>query len=302
MITRSTRFGPLAPRQLPLMSGVSPIDRVCAQGPLAGARDAAWRRLPRRLDVLRAGDIEQVLGHRPMAASTLGAFLRSFTFGHVRQLDRVLAETCGVRGRRAPAQATNGWSSTWIPSSAGRSVSAHSAGSNCGSPTPGSGSIATSAPPTPSTSRFLFWASPCTGVWRPPSAPAPRPGSRQQGDRHRFDIGTRASLWSVFRGRVRRRPRERRRPVAGSTSAGASEVSVRGLSASATASRNCHKAVRALRTFRAAARFSASGRHNAMSLRDARGCRGWSAVVANVVRNHVRARRRRGDDGAGDDG
>jgi hypothetical protein len=28
-----------------------------------------------------------------MAASTLGTFLRSFTFGHVRQLDRVLAET-----------------------------------------------------------------------------------------------------------------------------------------------------------------------------------------------------------------
>jgi len=28
-----------------------------------------------------------------MAPSTLGTFLRSFTFGHVRQLDRVLAET-----------------------------------------------------------------------------------------------------------------------------------------------------------------------------------------------------------------
>jgi hypothetical protein len=44
-------------------------------------------------DVLRAGNTEQVLGHRPMAASTLGTFLRSFTFGHVRQLDRVLAES-----------------------------------------------------------------------------------------------------------------------------------------------------------------------------------------------------------------
>ncbi len=31
-----------------------------------------------------------VLGHRVMAPSTLGTFLRAFTFGHVRQLDRVL--------------------------------------------------------------------------------------------------------------------------------------------------------------------------------------------------------------------
>jgi hypothetical protein len=43
-------------------------------------------------DVLRAGRTEQVLGHRPMAPSTLGTFLRSFTFGHVRQLDRVLSD------------------------------------------------------------------------------------------------------------------------------------------------------------------------------------------------------------------
>ena len=43
-------------------------------------------------DVLRAGRTEAVLGHRPMAPSTLGTFLRSFTFGHVRQLDRVLGQ------------------------------------------------------------------------------------------------------------------------------------------------------------------------------------------------------------------
>src|SRR5215210_1991551 len=43
-------------------------------------------------DVLRAGRTEAILGHRAMAPSTLGTFLRSFTFGHVRQLDRVLAE------------------------------------------------------------------------------------------------------------------------------------------------------------------------------------------------------------------
>jgi hypothetical protein len=42
-------------------------------------------------DVLRAGRTEAVVGHQPMAPSTLGTFLRSFTFGHVRQLDQVLA-------------------------------------------------------------------------------------------------------------------------------------------------------------------------------------------------------------------
>jgi hypothetical protein len=44
-------------------------------------------------DVLRAGGSEALLGHRVMAPSTLGTFLRSFSFGHVRQLDRVLAES-----------------------------------------------------------------------------------------------------------------------------------------------------------------------------------------------------------------
>lgn len=38
-------------------------------------------------DVLRAGATGRVLGHRVMAPSTCGTFLRAFTFGHVRQLD-----------------------------------------------------------------------------------------------------------------------------------------------------------------------------------------------------------------------
>jgi Transposase DDE domain group 1 len=42
-------------------------------------------------DVLRSGQTSAVLGHRVAAPSTLGTFLRGFTFGHVRQLDRVLA-------------------------------------------------------------------------------------------------------------------------------------------------------------------------------------------------------------------
>jgi hypothetical protein len=45
------------------------------------------------MDLLRAGSTGQVLGHRVMAPSTLGTFLRAFTFGHVRQLDRVLDVT-----------------------------------------------------------------------------------------------------------------------------------------------------------------------------------------------------------------
>ena len=44
-------------------------------------------------DVLRSGRIGRLLGGWVAAPSTLGTFLRAFTFGHVRQLDRVLGET-----------------------------------------------------------------------------------------------------------------------------------------------------------------------------------------------------------------
>jgi len=44
-------------------------------------------------DLLRSGATAAVLGHRVMAPSTLGTFLRGFTFGHVRQLDRVAEAT-----------------------------------------------------------------------------------------------------------------------------------------------------------------------------------------------------------------
>ena len=40
-------------------------------------------------DVLRSGSTSLVLSHKVMAPSTLGTFLRNFSFGHVRQLDRV---------------------------------------------------------------------------------------------------------------------------------------------------------------------------------------------------------------------
>jgi hypothetical protein len=51
-------------------------------------------------DLLRCGATSRVLGHRVMAPSTLGTFLRAFTFGHVRQYDRlteqVLARAWGA--------------------------------------------------------------------------------------------------------------------------------------------------------------------------------------------------------------
>ena len=53
-------------------------------------------------DVLRSGRTRRLLGVRVMAPSTLGTFLRAFTFGHVRQLDRVLGQALG-RAWRAGA-------------------------------------------------------------------------------------------------------------------------------------------------------------------------------------------------------
>ena len=44
-------------------------------------------------DVLRSGRTRRLVGGWVAAPSTLGTFLRAFTFGHVRQLDRVLGET-----------------------------------------------------------------------------------------------------------------------------------------------------------------------------------------------------------------
>ena len=44
-------------------------------------------------DRLRAGSTHRVLPFGVMAPSTLGTFLRSFTWGHVRQLDKALGET-----------------------------------------------------------------------------------------------------------------------------------------------------------------------------------------------------------------
>ena len=47
------------------------------------------------VDQLRAGSTGQVLPFRVMAPSTVGVFLRSFTWGHVRQLEKVLTISLG---------------------------------------------------------------------------------------------------------------------------------------------------------------------------------------------------------------
>jgi len=54
------------------------------------------------VDVLRTGATASVLGHDTLAASTVGTWLRSMTFGHVRQLDKV-TETMLTRAWAAGA-------------------------------------------------------------------------------------------------------------------------------------------------------------------------------------------------------
>ena len=54
------------------------------------------------VDRLRAGSTGRVLPHAVMAPSTVGVFLRSFTWGHVRQLEKVLTVALG-RAWRAGA-------------------------------------------------------------------------------------------------------------------------------------------------------------------------------------------------------
>jgi hypothetical protein len=83
------------------------VDRFVGLGARAGAANAG-RKVMTLLyamalgadsiddcDMLRSGRTGALLGGPVAAPSTLGTFLRAFTFGHVRQLDRVLAETLG---------------------------------------------------------------------------------------------------------------------------------------------------------------------------------------------------------------
>ena len=58
-------------------------------------------------DVLRTGGTADAIGCVVKAPSTLGTFLRSFRWGHVRQLDRVSRELLAGPGLLGPAPATD---------------------------------------------------------------------------------------------------------------------------------------------------------------------------------------------------
>ena len=53
------------------------------------------------MDLLRHGGMDRLFGG-VRAPSTLGTFLRTFSFGHVRQLDSVAANMLGELARRSP--------------------------------------------------------------------------------------------------------------------------------------------------------------------------------------------------------
>ena len=69
-------------------------------------------------DVLRTGGTACTLGGTVKAPSTLGTFLRSFRWGHVRQLDRVSRELLARAWPLGPDPATRRSPSTSIPPSA----------------------------------------------------------------------------------------------------------------------------------------------------------------------------------------
>jgi hypothetical protein len=90
-------------------------------------------------ELLRAGRTRRLLGGWLPAPSTLGTFLRAFTFGHVRQLDRVLAEAL-TRAWRAGAGP--GPSASWSMSTASSARSTAT-----GSRARGSGTQSSALPP-----------------------------------------------------------------------------------------------------------------------------------------------------------
>jgi hypothetical protein len=101
-------------------------------------------------DILRSGRTGALLGHRVAAPSTLGTFLRAFSFGHVRQLDRVLAEAL-KRAWAAGAGPGDGRLVVDVDSFTVRSMATPSKGR--GSATPVGGDITRCSPPGPTPAR-----------------------------------------------------------------------------------------------------------------------------------------------------
>ena len=69
-------------------------------------------------DVLRTGGTASTLGGTVKAPSTLGTFLRSFRWGHVRQLDRVSRELLARAWQVGAGPGDAPSPSTWTPPSA----------------------------------------------------------------------------------------------------------------------------------------------------------------------------------------
>ncbi len=82
---------------LPVLGGVNAHLKVPAlvAGMVAGADSID------DMDLLRHGGMDRLFGG-VRAPSTLGTFLRTFTFGHVRQLDSVATTLLGELARRTP--------------------------------------------------------------------------------------------------------------------------------------------------------------------------------------------------------
>jgi hypothetical protein len=70
------------------------------------------------VDVLRSGTTQQVLGHGVAAPSTVGTFLRRFTWGHARQLDRVSGEVLARAWQAGAGPGAGPFTIDWIRRSA----------------------------------------------------------------------------------------------------------------------------------------------------------------------------------------
>ena len=145
--------------------------RRCPAGPQGPAR--WWRRSWRagRTSITPTGcgpgRRSEVLPFRVMAPSTLGTFLRAFTFGHVRQLDAVIAETirrawalgagpgdgadddrCGLDDLRGPRQAEAGRRLRLHPGARLPPAAGHPGRHRRGAPRPAAQGLLPAGPPT----------------------------------------------------------------------------------------------------------------------------------------------------------
>lgn len=94
--------GLILPMTLARRLGVGPLVDECLNLPTVAGRANAGEKVQTLVasalrggdciahaDMLRAGEAGRLLGFKPKSASIAGSFLRSFTWGNVRQLDRV---------------------------------------------------------------------------------------------------------------------------------------------------------------------------------------------------------------------